>query len=61
MKDKNIAVLTIYGLQTMTTKEYRRLMNWLEEKFEESKKPNYRKEYANKYVSRLIKQSPTLR
>lgn len=55
MKKDYIARLVVYGLDKITTKDYRRLMNWLEAKFEESKKPEYRKEYANKYVSKLMR------
>jgi len=55
MNKEYIARLVVYGLEDMSTKDYRRLLQWLEARFEEAQKPEYRKEYANRYVSKLIK------
>ncbi len=50
------ARLVIYGLQDMSVKEYRRLLKWLEARFEEAQKPGYVKgKYSNRYISRLMK------
>lgn len=50
-----IARLVIYGLDTMKTKEYKRLLSWLDARFEEAQKPDYLKKYSKRYVARLMK------
>ncbi len=55
-KEKDyIAKLVVYGLENMGTKDYRRLLEWLEARYEEAQKNEYRKEYSNTYTSRLLK------
>lgn len=50
-----IARLVIYGLDTMTKREYRRLLKWLEARFEEAKREDYLQNHGKRYVARLMK------
>lgn len=50
-----IARLVIYGLDTMKTKEYKRLLSWLDARFEEAQKPDYLKNYNKRYIAKLMK------
>lgn len=50
-----IARLVVYGLQDMNQKEYKRLLNWLDKRYEEAQKPDYLKNYSNRYTAKLMK------
>lgn len=50
-----IARLVVYGLQGMKNKDYKRLLTWLDKRYEEAQKPNYTTDYSNKYVAKLMK------
>lgn len=54
-KQEYIARLVVYELDTMKTKEYKRLLTWLDARYEEAQKPDYLKKYSKRYVARLMK------
>jgi len=55
MTEKLIARLTVYGLSTMSKKEHKKYLKWLEDRLEEAKRDDFPSNYSPKcYTARLL-------